>query len=413
MEYIINFITNKSKLNLGELFEPTVKMYMNDYIKTCYLNYNHYFINTKTELYIKKSNKIKTKNVLINFYKEFIDNNVDNDYDFIKELNNVNNVYEITINNLDMFKFFVYSDDLDYIYKILHSFNIFTNFIFSDKSKINLIYDRLKNNNIYKIYLFPNNLERKLINNKFIKKHLNIYKKKGTAFITSGITSHYMVITKKEEFNKLLLHELIHLYKLDGSINGITDCLKDIRLNMPFNDENQELECIAETLSNIYNCMELCSISAYKYKLSINYQFTLLNYMINLEREHTYNVISKIIKYFGITPNKIFNYNKPKIQLVSPINLYHIFRSVIYFYLNDFLNSNNINNINILELNENVFYLLKDKINQVNIKNSNYMIQLQPYYYAKHLIRSLDISYITLDIDFDKVIFNNIFIKNI
>lgn len=429
MEYINHFITSKSKLNLNELNikNDHIKP-LNKFIKNTFLEYRKFFYETTTEIYVGESSEPKKiRDRLLDFYTDLIDNNADETYDFIKDLNKNDHYYEIYIKGLEMFKFYICSDDVEFIYIILHSLNIFSQYVFNVPQKKFLVFDRiLRHSGIDKqakinimdytfdIYIFPNSLERKLAGVTYSKDHLNIYKKKNTAFTTSGVTGYDMVITKKEEINKLMIHELIHLYKLDGSYLKNTDYLKKIRKMMPFYDHNAELECVAEILSNIYNCMELCLIITQKYNLTDQEQFELLNLMINIEKEHSMCVVAKILKYFNIKPDELFNYSKTKIELVSPINLYHIFRSVLFIYFDDFLNKDNINLVNekILEINDNVFLTLKDLIKKAKSNDSNYMKQLNEYYRQVDLEYDMNISYVTLDIDFNKVKFKNIIIKN-
>ena len=415
--YVNKYLTNNSKKNSLELDDLIIDDILNDYLIGAFQIYKKIFNQTKTKIHLQKNiMNTQYKKILLDFYNGLIDN-IDSDYDFYNDLTKVEYVFEIYIDGLEMFKFYVFDNDIDYVSKILHLFNVFTNYIFSEPSKKeNLLKRLIRSSNptkinsdnidryLFNIYIFPNNIKRKLAGQSYIPKHLNIYKKTNTAFTTSGVTSVDMILTKKEELSKLLLHELIHLYKLDGNHHYETSFLEQIKQKMPFSDNNSERESVAELMSNIYNCMNLCLIISKDHNLNEDQENNLLNILINMEKEYSVAVVSKILKYFNVQPNELFDYNKNKVELVSPINLYYIFRSVLYFRLNDFLQSKNLVKKNILEINENIYSDLEQYA--FESKKSIFMEKLYYYYKKSDLKSNPSVSYITLDIDFDKVRFD-------
>ncbi|ARF08419.1 hypothetical protein Catovirus_1_469 [Catovirus CTV1] len=402
MEHITEFITEKSKENIKQLQYNKPSNKLNEFVKNCYIEYSKVFNHTKTELEIKKIDEKYVRKSLEEFYKDLIDNNANQNYDFFKESNN-DEVYEISVKGNEKFKFFAYTKDLPFIKKTLHLFNVFSEFIETVPEKKILVSKRIFQNH-FNIYLFPNNIERKLVGPKYSPEHLDIYKKTNTAFTTSGVTGSNMIITKREEFTKLLLHELIHLYKLDGTFIENTNVLDDVREKMPFYDDCGEMECVAELLSNIFNCMNLCVIMSNKYKLNNIEQYDLLNSLLNIEKINSMFVVAKILKYFNVNPNELFDYKRPKVELVSPINLYYVLRSVLFFYFDDFIAQNNINliNKNILEINDNIYRHLEKYIK--NINDSDYIKVLKQY--AKESFGNLNVSYIALDIDLNNIEFD-------
>lgn len=419
-----NYITENSKNNLQQLVNSTNKsLHNNKILRKSFSNYKKFFEETNTKIFLRKvdmDTKANLKKKLFDFYKDLIDDKVNQNYDFIRDLESVNDVYEIYVSELEMFKFYVYYDDIKYISQIIHIFNIFTKYIFSVPEKKRKFFMRLfghsnelqnKLNNIdkyyFNIYLFPNKLKRILAGISFTLDHLRIYKKTNTAFTTSGVTSFEMILTKKEEFSKLFLHELIHLYKLDGTHSIETGKLDNIRNMMPFMDYNGERECVAELMSNIYNCMNLCLISSDKSHDSYDQLIDL----INIEKEYSIYLVAKILKYFNIKPNELFNYVKQKVQLVSPINLYCILRSILFFKLDDFLHTDNMANSDILEINDNIYSELVSWVDSASIVDSEYMLRLEYYYNIIQIKNNLAVLYISLDIDFDMVEFKNIHIE--
>ena len=419
MEYLDNYITEISKLNLKSLKLDIIKdIPLNDIFIFGFKNYKKYFLNVKSDIYVNKSNNVDNlKNTMVNFYKEFVDNEASSQYNFIQDVNNIKNIYEVIIEQSKMFRFYVYSEDINYFSKILHLFNVFTNYALDNPEKYTGLH--FSNFNTRKkflpIYIYPNDIKRKLAGNIFFPDHLDIYKKTNEAFTTSGVTAsgYYMYFSKKEELSKLQLHELIHLYKLDGSCIKVTDSLKKIRNYMPFTDNNDELESVAELMSNIYNCMNLCLIISKDKNLTDQEELKLLSQLIYIEKEYSIFVVAKILKYFNIQPHQLFNFNKKKIKLVSPINLYYIMRSVIYSNFDDLFVEDNINpsGENILELNHHIFAKLKNYINEASNPESLYMKKLYLYYENLDM-DNLSVSYIALDIDFDNIDFDNISVND-
>ncbi len=418
MNYINHYITDNSKKILKFLNLKNDRIHTNKLLITSFQYYKKYFLKTKTNIHVTiVKNDIKDK--MINFYHNFIDENVSNN-NFINDVNSLKNVYEGYIEDNEIFKFYLYHNDINYITKIVHLFNIFTSCAFGNQEKrlqffnsflkyTNIITNNKLNYKSFPVYIYPNNIKRNLISSSFKKQHLNMYKMENTAFTTSGVTStgSYVYFTKKQELSKLQLHELIHLYKLDGSYMKSNDYLDNIRSNMPFQDNNEEIESTAEFLSNIYNCMNLCLVISKEHNLNEQEEIDLLEQLIHIEKEYSFYAVAKILKYFNVKPNDLFNYQNNKIELVSPINLYYIIRSIIYYYYDDLFINDNFNlKYQVLEFNVNIFKELQKHIS--NIDNSSYFDKINYYYYSDVISSDNSISYICLDINFDNINFENI-----
>ena len=356
--------------------------------------------NTNCE-YIKVDNIDNIKQILDSYYKDLIDDRYDETYQFKHELNKVGTVYQFAIKGLEFFDIYILNDNIDYCLNIIKLLNIFSRHILDgNQDKESVVKARLRGRSKFPIYIFPNNITRNLIDAKFTHDHLDMYKKTNQAFTTSGMTGSYMVITKSEELIKLLLHELIHFYKLDGTIGRTKNYLDKYRIMLPFTDYNDEEECIAELLSNIYNCMFICIISSLKDKLNKSDQLVLLEKIISDEQKYSYHVIAKILYYFNIDPSNMFSRQNihNKVELVSPINLYHIFKSIIYNNIDILLECNNCDNI--FDISNTVYKSVYDMSQKIYKK---FVDDVSDSYKNIKSDGNLNVSYILHDIDISKI----------
>ncbi len=122
----------------------------------------------------------------------------------------------------------------------------------------------------------------------------NTYKVLGPREINSGLASFgdsKILIHRSEEHSKLLIHELIHLFKIDLShiqfnfLSNIVDINKSVQ-TIPN-------ESITETLAVIINCI-IVSIEIFREKNT-----TIAAYLINNEIAFNLFQCSKILNHFG------------------------------------------------------------------------------------------------------------------
>lgn len=362
-------------------------MFIYNNLKYHYNNINMSNIK-KSKLSANKINIMKDK--LIEYYKLLVDENIDHKYDYMKELNKIKHIIKCTIYGLDNFVFYFYiSDrklDISFIMRIFYTFHNHIIFI-----KPTVIRNRLINNEKMIIHIFPNDIRRELISQSYDVNHIIKYKQTNKAFTTSGMTSiNAMLITKKEELVKLFLHELIHLYKLDGNQESETRILENIKQKMPFQDHNSERECVAEALSNIYNCM---FITIQLNMHIIHDESKMLNRLLCIEREYSIYLVAKILRYFNVKPHELFDYGQTKKELNSPINLYCVFRSIILCNMN--LIMSNRTNKCILDIDKQIYVEL------INTDISYFMNKLNAYYNNIDF-DDLSVSYTCLDLNIQK-----------
>jgi hypothetical protein len=302
-------------------------------------------------------------------------------------------------------KFKYYHSEGDISYHNLCNQRIFTMFEIYNRKKILDLYVVTNDKNRF--------LNKRRSNN--IKFDLNDMKKKGIANISSGVTTYQgkMVVSRKEELPKLLVHELIHFLGLDGDF---------------FNFNHTELFNAKENFTN-YNITSLCvqkNISSFVYESYTEFLSNILNCLFTsleipngnfstmietLELERIYSIYqtAKLLYYFGFNNfNSFFLDCKNKLNsknrrfFTDTLYLdYTIIRSIMFFSFQEVLDIMDIKN-NMLQIKnkKNNFYnQLQQIINHTVYGNRKYADLLD--YFLKQIpkINDLDIGYTCIDID--------------
>ena len=147
------------------------------------------------------------------------------------------------------------------------------------------------------------NYKYKIINNDNLKKTEEYFE----AFVASGVTfgnnPRITIITRYEEIEKLLIHELIHNYNIDGSefhneLNEITNKYKNIKNSLGKNKKNYHYdfsiyESYTELLSTYFYLLFENII-----QLNDNIEQKLLGQII-IEIIYSYNLVCNLIKLNG------------------------------------------------------------------------------------------------------------------
>lgn len=302
-----------------------------------------------------------------------------------------------------------YHSQNDTAYHTLLNQRIYTMFtIYQKKKKLNLIIVTNDKNRV---------LNKKRSNN--IKGDLTDMKQKGSANVSSGVTTYEgkMVISRKEELPKLLIHELIHFLGLDGNF---------------FNLNNQELFHSKETFTN-YNITSFCvqkNISSFVYESYTEFLSNILNCLFigleipngnfstmieTLELERLYSIYqtAKLLYYFGFDnfdsffldcKNKINSKNRRFFTDTLYLD-YTIIRSIMFFSFQEVLEIMDIKN-NLLEIKNkknNFYHQLQIIVNNTLYGNRDYANILDYFLSQMKNINDLDIGYTCIDIDPKKI----------
>lgn len=318
---------------------------------------------------MNKSNYIKNLYRNINFNKK-INYNLENHFIDNSILYQLRYIDNSVINYIN--KYIKYSFKINY-----NNTNIIIN------TKNNKIEKSLINNVLNVI-----DNTRNLINN---NKHLNIIlyltdlkkrfpKKKDTVLgpknVNSGVTIHYtseinnngtIILYRKEEIIKVLIHEIIHSFKCDYEL--FKEKYNKIFFK-EFNFENDKYININESYVEI-NALIIFLIMKIKKN---NEKLSKFNVYLNEEKKYSLMKMNQILNYYNI------NNLKGNISFKQNSNIfsYYITKTGLLVKINEFLKfMENINNLKIK--NEDCVNYLNLIINTTNNLNNNYIKTYKKY----------------------------------
>jgi hypothetical protein len=190
--------------------------------------------------------------------------------------------------------------------------------------------------------------------------------------VTTTLGESEIVIFRKEEWFKVLIHETFHAYGLDSGSNNKNQLLKLLGQLFPIDSDYDISEAYAETWARIMNA-GLCSFNALENKKDISMFINYMTFNLQLERLFALYQCNKVLGFMGLTYNNIHEPGEKNAYLRK--NLYreetHVFAYYILtaIFLNDyigFLSWCNNHNTALLQLNgaQYVFNDLGDYIQQ-------------------------------------------------
>jgi len=231
---------------------------------------------------------------------------------------------------------------IHYKYLILYKFkNILIRLEYFSKNKI----DSKIFNTILKRIIFMMTITNTYININIsiydtpFKKTFNCNNSKKCGILTinnvnSGVSySNNIIIYRKEEYLKLILHELIHALDVDNKIEPPKEKIKLLEI---FNINSENLlvnESYVETWAIILNAYCI---------LQENNNNKLNNFKLNLKKElvHSLYQCAKLCIYYNIDDfNKIYTNNKNSIYYKDNVNTfsYHIIKTINLYNIRNFL----------------------------------------------------------------------------
>jgi hypothetical protein len=259
-------------------------------------------------------------------------------------------------------------DDSQYAFKMFKIFLCLQNFYKPSK-------DEYKNRIVV---WFPIDSKRDFYFDKINEDTLLYSKKKFGAFVASGLTtinnnffypirnlSRITIITRYEEIEKLLIHELIHNFNMDGNeyltdLNSIITKYNSIKPNNNYTYDFSIFESYVE-LSSTYFYLIFKNINE-----DVENVKDKLFSQIVIEIIYSYNIIANLIKL-----NEYDNYEKFKetIKFKGEIPFYE------YYYIKALMYNNYIFKLgyklkDFINIYENIIYLIKK-----NIKNDDKLMK--------------------------------------
>ena len=359
-KYILNIINNLNKHNIKL---NTHKITDNKYFMNIYNN-------IKNILKIIKINNIKINEV----NKQIIENNNFTSNEIKNTINNkLKYSYHINYDNNNIY--YITSKKILKIPKIIK--NMFTIIILLKK-----LFNR--NNFEQNIQYFETNLKKKFPKNK--TKVLGINECNSGLTNISTNKNGNIILFRKEEILKVLIHELIHSNLIDYNIifskkNISMNEIICVKYNILLN------EAYTETFATIINIFYLHLIN--------NLDKKILNEMFNNELKYSTYISSKIIHYYKIDNIEFIIKNNNYCKNIFPQNTnvfsYYIIKNILlynHYNLSKILLNNKIeykisddNTINeiIKLIKNNILNFNKRLINFKNIKDNNNSLRMCLY----------------------------------
>jgi len=316
------------------------------------LKINNFNVKFK-ELFFFKYNEINLNN--LNEIKKNLNNSIFIDKKIINTINNFNIIrsFELNINNDIIFLNIVSNKEIkiNFIKKIIDTI------VFFRKIDINFPVINLT------INLFLTNYKKKFPSYKSIN-YL------GISNVNTGFTTFYNQTTReinlyrKEEINKVLIHELIHAYNIDEYY---------IINHEEYSNKLSELYNIKSIngLRMYESYTESLAIIIHSIKISIEKNIS-INKIINDEINFSLGQIENILNFYNINNLNELKDKKKELNEESSIFSYYIIKGSLLNNINEyltFLNKNNINYFSLKTNNISEFYkLIIKSLKKIKIK---------------------------------------------
>lgn len=177
----------------------------------------------------------------------------------------------------------------------------------------------------------------------------------NTAFTTTCPSDSEIVVFRKEEWFKVLIHESFHNFGLDFSMmnnENVNRCILDI---FDVKSNVNPYEAYTEFWAEIINVL-FCSFFESKDKTDIHGFLSSVEFYINFERTYSFFQMVKTLQFMGLTYREL--YSKTEYAKLHRENLYKENTNVLAYYIlktillnnfQGFLNWCNKNNFSLLD----------------------------------------------------------------
>jgi len=221
------------------------------------------------------------------------------------------------------------------------------------------------------IYIYFTSLEKKLpTSNIFVLDELNV----NTAFTTTCPKDSEIVIYRKEEWFKVLIHESFHNFGLDFSDMNNTEVNKCVLDMFKVNSDVNLYESYTEIWAEIMNAI-FCSFYSLKVKTDVDSFLSNFDFFINFERSYSFFQLVKTLNFMGLTYKDLIsnteqsktlreNLYKEKTNVLS----YYVIKTVLINNYQNFLYWCTNNNLHLLQFKK----TLKNQMDYCDLIKKNY-----------------------------------------
>lgn len=214
---------------------------------------------------------------------------------------------------------------------------------------------------VFTVFLYFTSLEKKLP-----KSNIDILDQThvNTAFTTTCPKDSEIVIFRKEEWFKVLIHESFHNFALDFSDMDNNECTKNILSIFPVNSEVNLYESYTEFWAEIMNAL-FCSFLNLKSKTNFDDFLSNFEFFINFERTYSFFQLVKTLDFMGLNYKNM--YSETKQSKILRNTLYKEKTNVLSYYIIKTILINNYQGF-LLWCKTNNFSLLQFKKTVANLK---------------------------------------------
>ena len=345
--------------------------------KECFLYFFDIFlkfsnVSVKRIIHKRQINSISSANFLSDKICEFINKNKSTCVTYKFFINN----REITVN------YFNFNNKLD-----LNYLDTYTNYVAIIIYLLSLHSFKQCNNTLnIKIYLTP--YKRSLSDN--LDSVIGVHNVNGgyTHFCHS---EGEIVVYRKEEWLKVVIHECIHSFGLEFSNLDLREFNKNLKKELPINSDFNIFESYTEIWAEIIN---ICLIA-----------FLYCNRDKKLYLDTVYNLLKYEIVYSNFQCEKVLSYNNIKYSdLFNKNNNYREESNVFAYYI--------VKTLLIENIDEFIEWCYTYNINYINFKKNNKILNLFLNFIKKLLKKQRN----QIDVDFAYLFnnhYNNFFVKNL
>jgi hypothetical protein len=253
-------------------------------------------------------------------------------------------IYFITCNENIVFNIDKYNDYID---------NIYIWFYIASKHAYNYCSKKLN------VYIYLTNIKRSLPkSNIHILEPIHVNGGVSNVCVRNSLSE--IVIYRREEWFKVLIHETFHNYGLDFSDLNISSLQNNFKQLFPIESDMLIFEAYTEFWGELINMCFICFLTAQDGSINKEEKFVqLIRELINIERSFSLFQCNKILYHMGIEYSDLFTKNK--VSNIKRNNLYkektnvfpyYILKCILMYYCEDFLIWNDKQNTSLLRFNK-------------------------------------------------------------
>jgi hypothetical protein len=175
----------------------------------------------------------------------------------------------------------------------------------------------------------------------------------NTGFTRTCMPTAEIVIYRKEEWFKVLIHESFHNFGLDFSDMNNTECHSKILRIFKVSSDVNLFEAYTEFWAEIINAC-LCSFLILQNKNDVNEFLLNADFFINFERTYSFFQLVKTLNFMGVTYTDLYSSSlrNSKYKEKSNVLAYYVIKTILIHNFQDFLSWCQTHNTSLLQFNK-------------------------------------------------------------